>query len=46
MDSGELTEDFDQALILDDRGELENELSSLDDPNNFEAVEVVVSVEV
>jgi hypothetical protein len=46
MGSGELTEDFDQAMMLDDQSELENELSTLNEPEKFEAVEVVISVEV
>lgn len=46
MGSGELTEDFEQAVILDGQSELENEIRSLDEPDNFEVVEVTIMVEV
>lgn len=44
--TGELSEEFDDALLLDSPAEVMQEFDTLNEPFNFEDVEVYLTVEV
>ncbi len=44
--TGELSEKFDEAMILESFEEVEAERAKLDEPNNFDFVPVRITVEV